>query len=820
AHKKGQAKRTAKSITGGYTASCNVNVLVPAVSISLNKNELVLDKGVSETLYYEFEPAESTDSVSWSSTNTSVATVSSTGKVTAVKPGEAVIIATTNRGKTATCHVTVYSYIKTISFSKSERKVFVGKTVKLEPTITPSDYTDALLWSSDNTSVVSVDNKGNITTKSISGTANITVTNNKGKSAKQKIIVTDTIQDNDVTLDSINCEYSPDGAKPNITVKVGDDILEENVDYTIECSDNTELGSATVVIKNKKNENNSIQKEFNVVKHNIASDDIRVSLDQTDATYTGKEIVRQPTISLNGKALQRDVDYSFICRNNVSVGNAIVTITGMGNYEGSINYTFKIVQCNLSRVYVKENKDKYYDGTVQMPQITLEYNGKTLVEGVDYTLPSISNKNVGSYTVSLSGKGNFNGNKTIVYRIVQPDEKAYVIALDRDSWTYTGDWIQPKVTITFNNKDVTSQFSIYYSNNEDVGIATVSAFGYIGGKYSELTKDFRITPKPVKLRISGVNSWYRYTGYSIEPDFECILPDGYLAEGTVTYLNNRNVGTATVVFKCTGNYSGTIKKSFSIIPSVNSTLTLYRFAKKKLSVKSSAKVSFKSSNKKVATVKSNGTVYGKKKGTCYVSVTSNGKTVRVKVTVKKVSLNKKKIKVYKGYSKKLKVKGYKKKVKWSSSNPRVAKVNKKGKVTGINPGKATITAKIGKTKLKCKVRVKKIAEVQLTDFGYIINYVNGVEPWFTFKNNTSKTIKYITTTLYAYNRVGDPAKCEITGVNHATLKFVGPIKKHKSRYYEKSAVIYNGTTGKIKIRKITVQFMDGTTKTYSMKRSA
>lgn len=49
----------------------------------------------------------------------------------------------------------------------------------------------------------------------------------------------------------------------------------------------------------------------------------------------------------------------------------------------------------------------------------------------------------------------------------------------------------------------------------------------------------------------------------------------------------------------------------------------------------------------------------------------------------------------------------KKKVKWSSSNRMVAVVSKKGKVTGKKAGKATITAKIGKKKYKCKVVVKK-----------------------------------------------------------------------------------------------------------------
>jgi len=72
----------------------------------------------------------------------------------------------------------------------------------------------------------------------------------------------------------------------------------------------------------------------------------------------------------------------------------------------------------------------------------------------------------------------------------------------------------------------------------------------------------------------------------------------------------------------------------------------------------------------------------------------------------KAKLNKTKITLYAGKSVSLKVKNNRKKVKWSSSNKKVAKVSSKGKVKGIKKGKATVTAKVGKKKYKCKVTVK------------------------------------------------------------------------------------------------------------------
>lgn len=73
----------------------------------------------------------------------------------------------------------------------------------------------------------------------------------------------------------------------------------------------------------------------------------------------------------------------------------------------------------------------------------------------------------------------------------------------------------------------------------------------------------------------------------------------------------------------------------------------------------------------------------------------------------KGKINKKKVTIRVGKTVKLKVKNIKKKVKWSSSKKKVAKVSKKGVVKGLKAGKATITAKAGKKKFRCKVTVKK-----------------------------------------------------------------------------------------------------------------
>lgn len=99
---------------GNKTASCAVTVkakVIPVTGISLNKTTLSMNEGDVQVLTATVSPSNATDkSVTWSSSNTSVATVSSSGVVTAKIAGSATIMVTTNDGgKTATCSVTVKS---------------------------------------------------------------------------------------------------------------------------------------------------------------------------------------------------------------------------------------------------------------------------------------------------------------------------------------------------------------------------------------------------------------------------------------------------------------------------------------------------------------------------------------------------------------------------------------------------------------------------------------------------------------------------------------------------------------------------------------
>ena len=154
-------------------------------SVSLNKNSLELPIGKSETLVATILPSNATNkSVTWSSNNTSVATVSSSGEVKAKALGSAIITVKTNDGgKTATCSVTVTAEIISVtgvSINPPSLSMAVGDTQTVYAEITPSDATDnTVSWSSSNPSIATVSSSGVVTAKA-AGTATVTARTNDG----------------------------------------------------------------------------------------------------------------------------------------------------------------------------------------------------------------------------------------------------------------------------------------------------------------------------------------------------------------------------------------------------------------------------------------------------------------------------------------------------------------------------------------------------------------------------------------------------------------------------------------------------------------
>ena len=178
AMKEGTASITAQA--GDKTAVCTVVVkakaYIPVDNISLNKTELVLLAELSEQLFVTITPYNASDqSVSWSSSDTSIATVDEVGKVTAVKEGSATI--TVKAGdKTAECKITVNNNIilvAGVSVNPNSLTLQIGESAVLTATVFPDDATDKTVsWVSSAPEVMTVNADGKVTAVK-SGGANI-----------------------------------------------------------------------------------------------------------------------------------------------------------------------------------------------------------------------------------------------------------------------------------------------------------------------------------------------------------------------------------------------------------------------------------------------------------------------------------------------------------------------------------------------------------------------------------------------------------------------------------------------------------------------
>ncbi len=165
--KTGTVKKTLK-ITQKVTA-------VPVTSVKLDKTTAAIKGGSALTLKATVLPTNATNkNVTWSTSNKEVATVSSSGKVTAKSTGKATItVKTKNGGYTAKCVVNVTNPLSDFSFAKDAGKITIGDSKKLTITTKPANpdpYT--IQWESDNPDVLSIDADGTLTANDY-GTANI-----------------------------------------------------------------------------------------------------------------------------------------------------------------------------------------------------------------------------------------------------------------------------------------------------------------------------------------------------------------------------------------------------------------------------------------------------------------------------------------------------------------------------------------------------------------------------------------------------------------------------------------------------------------------
>ncbi len=142
--------------------------------------------------------------------------------------------------------------------------------------------------------------------------------------------------------------------EPVVTDAQGNTLVKD-VDYTLSYSENTEAGTATVTVTGTDVEPTSMTKEspkgyryvgataanFEIVDRDISNATVS---DIADQTYTGSALTPEVTASMHGNSLTQGTDYTVEYSDNTKVGTAKASITGIGDYAGTIEKEFKIVE--------------------------------------------------------------------------------------------------------------------------------------------------------------------------------------------------------------------------------------------------------------------------------------------------------------------------------------------------------------------------------------------------------------------------------------------------------------------------------------------
>ena len=259
------------------------------------------------------------------------------------------------------------------------------------------------------------------------------------------------------------------------------------------------MGTATVTIIGKGNYSGSKSVTFTIVSKGISGVTVSSIVNQT---YTGSEITPSVIVKDGNITLVNGTDYSVSYSNNVNVGTATVTITGKGNYSGSKSVTFAIVSKNISGVTVSAIANQTYTGSAIIPSVIVKDGSVTLVNGMDYTLSYSNNVKAGTATVTITGKGNYSGSKSVTFSIVSKSISGATVS-SIGNQTYTGSAITPTVTVKDGSVTLVNgtDYSVSYSNNVKVGTATVTITGkgnYSGSKsvmFAIVSKE-PATPKP------------------------------------------------------------------------------------------------------------------------------------------------------------------------------------------------------------------------------------------------------------------------------------------------------------------------------------
>lgn len=313
-----------------------------------------------------------------------------------------------------------------------------------------------------------------------------------------------------------------------------------------------------------------------------------IILSQTSYTYDGT--AKKPAVTIDGVDAST---YKVTYKNNVNAGTATVTVTGTGDYKGSLTATFTINKASISGKSVTLSyTSTTYNGSAKKPTVTIS----GLTKDTHYTVSYKNNTNAGTATVTITGKGNYTGTITKSFTIKKATMTGIkatgkTVTYNGKAHTITLSGVPDGAKVSYKTSSA-GTYSTTKPTRTSAGTTTVY-YKVEKSNYNTVTGSAKIVVNKRAISKATLSkTTYVYSGSAKKPTATVKNSSGTkLTKGThytVSYKNNTKVGKATVTIKGKGNYKGTITKTFKINPKPTSITSLTK-AKKAFTVKWSKK---------------------------------------------------------------------------------------------------------------------------------------------------------------------------------------------------------------------------------------
>lgn len=379
------------------------------------------------------------------------------------------------------------------------------------------------------------------------------------------------------SVSASDCEYDGQAKTPAVTVTLSGKTISAD-SYSLVYKNNTNPGTATVIVTFKGNFTGTAQCGFKITSSMIDIEDCTATYTKT-FTYSGERYTPAISLEYNGTALVEGTDYTVSYGENVRSGKGTITVTGTNKtYTGQKVCEFTIYSKQMdSLTYVgieRRNQTYEYTGETIMPDVQVKFGDYTLVEGTDYTVRRTSAKEIGETgSLYFTGAGNYTGVCYITFTIVSGKTDLRSAAVSGISaMTYTGSQLKPDVTVTYNGTTLTknTDYTVSYGQNINAGTdaGTVTITGK-GTYYGTITKKFTINRASISgstVTLDSSSCTYDRAAHTPKVT-SVVLGKKTLTAGTdytVSTVTATNAGSYTVTVTGAGNYTGTAKAGYTI----------------------------------------------------------------------------------------------------------------------------------------------------------------------------------------------------------------------------------------------------------------